>query len=158
VADELDVIRLLALRDTPVSVDEVLAAASIRRPAGSRCSSAPYGITTAAACGPARLLGPSERRRCSVVAGKVVSDFPVVALVAVHQVGDLAIGDLAVVVAVACPHRAEAFAACRRIDDEGIGTDLETQLFADGPTSGLARSDRRRTGCVRECMGALAWW
>ncbi|MDT0551189.1 molybdenum cofactor biosynthesis protein MoaE, partial [Streptomyces lonegramiae] len=28
------------------------------------------------------------------------------------------VGDLAVVVAVACPHRAEAFAACRKLIDD----------------------------------------
>ena len=30
-----------------------------------------------------------------------------------HRVGHLAIGDLAVVIAAAAPHRAEAFAACQ---------------------------------------------
>ena len=39
-------------------------------------------------------------------------------MAAVHRVGDLDIGDLAVVVAVACRHRAEAFAACRALIDE----------------------------------------
>jgi molybdopterin synthase catalytic subunit len=34
-----------------------------------------------------------------------------------HRVGDLEIGDLAVVVAVASPHRHEAFVACRAIID-----------------------------------------
>ncbi len=35
-----------------------------------------------------------------------------------HRVGDLEVGDLAVVVAVSCPHRAEAFDACRALIDE----------------------------------------
>jgi molybdopterin synthase catalytic subunit len=34
---------------------------------------------------------------------------------AVHRVGSLAIGDLAVVVAASAPHRAEAFDACRML-------------------------------------------
>ena len=34
-----------------------------------------------------------------------------------HRVGDLAIGDLAVVLAVLLPHRAEAFDACRDLID-----------------------------------------
>lgn len=34
-----------------------------------------------------------------------------------HRVGSLAIGDLAVVIAAAAPHRAEAFAACRAMID-----------------------------------------
>jgi molybdopterin synthase catalytic subunit len=36
-----------------------------------------------------------------------------VRVAATHRVGELAIGDLAVVVAASAPHRAEAFAACR---------------------------------------------
>ncbi len=34
-----------------------------------------------------------------------------------HRVGNLAIGDIAVVIAAAAPHRAEAFAACRAMID-----------------------------------------
>jgi molybdopterin synthase catalytic subunit len=52
------------------------------------------------------------------VAEKVVADHPVRALAAVHRVGDLKVGDLAVVVGVSCPHRAEAFAACRKLIDD----------------------------------------
>jgi molybdopterin synthase catalytic subunit len=56
------------------------------------------------------------------------------ALAAVHRVGDLHVGDLAVVVAVACPHRAEAFAACRRLIDDlkGEVPIWKHQRFADG--------------------------
>ena len=36
----------------------------------------------------------------------------------VHRIGELALGDLAVWVGVAAPHRAEAFAACRYVIDE----------------------------------------
>jgi molybdopterin synthase catalytic subunit len=62
------------------------------------------------------------------------SDFPVKALAAVHRVGELRVGDLAVVVAVSCPHRAEAFAACRRlIDDLKREVPIwKHQAFADG--------------------------
>jgi molybdopterin synthase catalytic subunit len=34
-----------------------------------------------------------------------------------HRVGRLAVGDVAVVIAAAAPHRAEAFAACRAMID-----------------------------------------
>ena len=34
-----------------------------------------------------------------------------------HRVGNLAIGDIAVVIAAAAPHRAEAFTACRAMID-----------------------------------------
>ncbi|SEC65756.1 molybdopterin synthase catalytic subunit [Rhodococcus pyridinivorans] len=50
------------------------------------------------------------RRCCEDVAAK--SGLPVAA---VHRVGDLTIGDLALVAAVAAPHRAEAFATCAEL-------------------------------------------
>jgi molybdopterin synthase catalytic subunit len=40
------------------------------------------------------------------------------AVAAEHRVGSLAVGDLALVAAVAAPHRADAFAACARLVDE----------------------------------------
>ena len=52
------------------------------------------------------------------IAEKVVADYPVRALAALHRVGSLKVGDLAVVVAVSCPHRGEAFEACRRLIDD----------------------------------------
>jgi molybdopterin synthase catalytic subunit len=52
------------------------------------------------------------------VADDVVGAFPIRALAAVHRVGDLAVGDIAVVVAASAPHRGEAFDACRRMIDE----------------------------------------
>src|SRR5262249_48372388 len=52
------------------------------------------------------------------IAEKVVAEYPVRALAAVHRVGDLVVGDLAVVVGVSCPHRGEAFEACRRLIDD----------------------------------------
>lgn len=57
------------------------------------------------------------------------------ALVAVsHRVGMLAVGDLAVVIAVAAPHRDEAFTVCREVI-ETIKRELpvwKRQLAADG--------------------------
>jgi molybdopterin synthase catalytic subunit len=70
------------------------------------------------------------RRVCAEVAGA----HNVTAIAAVHRVGDLAIGDLAVVVAVSCPHRAEAFIACRALIDQLKETVpvWKHQLFGDG--------------------------
>ena len=99
------------------------------RRAARRCSSARCATTTAAprstrSATPRTPRAEAELRR---VAEKVVADFPVRALAAVHRVGDLAVGDLAVVVAVSCPHRAEAFEACRKLIDDlkQRGADLE---------------------------------
>lgn len=60
------------------------------------------------------------------------------AIVAVsHRIGRLAVGDAAVVIAVASPHRAEAFAVCREVI-ETIKTELpvwKRQVEADGTTA-----------------------
>lgn len=62
------------------------------------------------------------------------------ALVAVsHRVGTLRVGDAAVVIAVAAPHRAEAFEVCRAVI-ETIKTDLpvwKRQVEADGTATWL---------------------
>ncbi|WP_194814884.1 molybdenum cofactor biosynthesis protein MoaE [Nocardia sp. XZ_19_385] len=66
---------------------------------------------------------------CAEVAA--ASGLPVAA---VHRVGPLGIGDLAIVVAVAAPHRAEAFSVCAELVDR-IKHEVpiwKRQLFADG--------------------------
>jgi molybdopterin synthase catalytic subunit len=61
---------------------------------------------------------PSAADLLREVAEDVAAAHPdVVALSAVHRVGALQVGDLAVVVGASAPHRAEAFAACRAFID-----------------------------------------
>ncbi|GGO34066.1 molybdopterin biosynthesis protein MoeE [Streptomyces lasiicapitis] len=113
-------IRLLAIRDTPLSLDEVFQAVGDDSAGGT----ALFVGTVRDHDGGADVheLGysshPSAEGELRRVAEKVVAEFPVRALAAVHRVGDLSVGDLAVVVAVSCPHRAEAFAACRKLIDD----------------------------------------
>ena len=69
------------------------------------------------------------------VAEEVAGAHPEVrALAAVHRVGDLAVGDLAVVVGVSCQHRGDAFVACRALIDElkSRVPIWKHQVFADG--------------------------
>ncbi|GGU08126.1 molybdenum cofactor biosynthesis protein MoaE [Streptomyces violascens] len=114
-----DPIRLLAIRDTPISVDEVFAASGDFAAGGTtlfvgtvRNHDGGTDVDTLGySCHPS---AEAEMRR---VAEKVVAEYPVRALAAVHRVGDLAVGDIAVVVAVSCPHRGEAFEACRKLID-----------------------------------------
>jgi molybdopterin synthase catalytic subunit len=60
---------------------------------------------------------PSAVDELRRVAEVIAEKYPVIGIAAVHRVGDLAIGDLAVVLAVSCPHRATAFDACRDLID-----------------------------------------
>lgn len=68
------------------------------------------------------------------VVEKAVTQYPIHAVSAVHRVGDLKIGDIAVIVAVACPKRGEAFEACRQIIDQIKETVpiWKRQRFTDG--------------------------
>ncbi|MGH3343012.1 MAG: molybdenum cofactor biosynthesis protein MoaE [Carbonactinosporaceae bacterium] len=132
----MQAIRLLAIQDTPLSVDAVVRAVGDPGAGGT--------VTFVGAVrdedGGHRVveLGysahPSAEQALREVAEKVAASHPVRALAAVHRVGDLAIGDLAVVVAVSCAHRSEAFEACRSLIDELKRTVpiWKHQRFADG--------------------------
>jgi molybdopterin synthase catalytic subunit len=134
----VDVIRLIGIRDNPLSVDEVLRAVGDPGAGGMalfvgtvRDEDHDRVVTRLSYS-----AHPSAEQELRSVMEKVAADFPVKALAAVHRVGDLEIGDLAVVVAAACPHRGEAFEACRRlIDDLKAHVPIwKHQLFADGDT------------------------
>ncbi|HUW17044.1 MAG TPA: molybdenum cofactor biosynthesis protein MoaE [Actinomycetes bacterium] len=77
---------------------------------------------------------PTARSRLADVVAAVAADHPGARLAAVHRVGRLEIGDLAVVVAAGCPHRDEAFVAARRLIDDLKATVpiWKHQTFADG--------------------------
>jgi molybdopterin synthase catalytic subunit len=130
------VIRLAELRDAPLSVDEVRAA--VGHPAAG-------GIAIFAGAvrdhdhGRAVLrlrysAHPSAAAELHRVAEKVAASYQVRALAAVHRLGELGVGELAVVTAVACDHRAEAMDACRMLIDELKATVpiWKQQQFADG--------------------------
>ncbi|MFE2044627.1 molybdenum cofactor biosynthesis protein MoaE [Streptomyces sp. NPDC059477] len=112
-------VKLIGVRETPLSLDEVFAAVGDAAAGGIalfvgtvRNHDGGAGVDALGySCHPS---AESEMRR---VAETVAAEYPVRALAAVHRVGDLAVGDLAVIVAVSCPHRAEAFDACRMLID-----------------------------------------
>ena len=60
-------------------------------------------------------LGCKEGER---IIAEAVERFGIQTVYCVHRLGELAIGDMAVLVGVSTPHRAEAFEACRYIIDE----------------------------------------
>jgi molybdopterin synthase catalytic subunit len=129
-------IRLLAVRETALSVDEVLAAVADPVAGGTVVF---VGTVRDEDGGKAvETLGYSAHPTVDValreVAEHVAATHQVTALAAVHRVGDLAVGDVAVVVAASSPHRAEAFAACQALIDELKATVpiWKNQVFADG--------------------------
>jgi molybdopterin synthase catalytic subunit len=116
----VDTIRLAELRDTPLSVDEVLGAVS--DPGAGGIALFVGTVRDHDSGRDVERLGysahPSAAAELRRVAEKIAASFGVTAVAAVHRVGDLAVGDLAVIVAVACPHRGDAFGACRALIDE----------------------------------------
>ncbi len=128
--------RLIAVRDTELSVDEVRAAVADPAAGGIALFAGVVRDTdhdrdVAALSYSAH---PSAEAELLRVAEVIAEKFPVLGIAAVHRVGDLEIGDLAVVVAVACPHRAEAFDACRALIDllKASVPIWKHQRFADG--------------------------
>jgi molybdopterin synthase catalytic subunit len=124
------------IRETPLSVDEVLAAVADPAAGGTalfvgtvRDEDHGRGVSRLSYA-----AHPSAADLLRAVTEKVAAEYPVLAIAAVHRTGDLAVGDLAVVVAAACPHRAEAFAACRTlIDDLKARVPIwKHQIFVEG--------------------------
>lgn len=130
------VVRLTAVRDSALSVDEVLAAVADDA-AGGVVS---FTGVVRASDGGRRVseleysAHPSAEAALRSVADAVAAELPVIGLAAVHRTGLLAIGDVAVVVAASAAHRGQAFEAARRlIDDLKDQVPIwKRQLFADG--------------------------
>ncbi|MCJ1673157.1 MULTISPECIES: molybdenum cofactor biosynthesis protein MoaE [unclassified Rathayibacter] len=80
---------------------------------------------------PAALLASARR---------IVERFPEVRVAAVHRVGDLVVGDLALACAVASAHRAAAFEACAALVDDIKATVpiWKEQSFVDGSSEWVA--------------------
>lgn len=141
----MTVVRLVAVREGPLSAEEVLAAVADDRAGGT----ALFLGTVRADDGGRAVTGldysahPGAAAAMREVADAVVASFPVVAVAAVHRVGVLAVGDLAVVVAASSPHRAEAFAAAQRLIDDIKATVpiWKHQSFADGGEEWVGTSE-----------------
>ena len=116
----MNVIRLAELRERPLSVDEVYAAVADPAAGGiavfvGAVRDHDHGRDVTALSYSAH---PSAADQLRKVAEQVAERFDAHAVAAVHRVGDLAIGDLAVVVAVSAGHRGTAFDACRALIDD----------------------------------------
>ena len=130
------VVRLVDIRDTRLDVAEVMSAVG---------DTAAGGITLFVGAvrdhdenrdvvGLDYTAHPTALAQLAEVAERVAKEYDVLALAAVHRVGTLAIGDAAVIVATAAPHRGEAFEASRALIDELKATVpiWKHQVFADG--------------------------
>ena len=129
-------IRLVALREEPLDVGEVLAALDDDTSGGLtlfvgrvRDHDGGKGVS-----GLDYSAHPTALEKLEEVCARVAEQYDVLGIAAVHRTGTLAIGDIAVVVATASAHRGAAFDASRALIDT-LKAEVpiwKHQRFADG--------------------------
>jgi molybdopterin synthase catalytic subunit len=108
------------LRDTPLSLDEVVAL--VRRPGAGGIATF-VGVVRDESDGRAvtRLdysaYAAMAKREMAKIADELESEIEGVRVGAIHRIGSLGIGDAAIICAASAPHRGEAFKACRELID-----------------------------------------
>jgi molybdopterin synthase catalytic subunit len=131
----MSAVRLVDIRETPLPVDEVLAALDDAAAGGMtlfvgrvRDHDGGRGVI-----GLEYAAHPSALARLREVCEQVAQEYDV-QVAALHRVGELAIGDVAVIVAATSGHRGEAFEASRSLIDTLKHTVpiWKHQRFADG--------------------------
>ncbi len=129
-------VRLVDIREQPLQVDEVLAALGDASSGGltlfvGRVRDHDHGLGVRGLEYSAHPTALDALRR---VCDEVARQYDVQALAAVHRVGPLRIGDIAVIVATASSHRGTAFDASRALIDT-LKAEVpiwKHQRFADG--------------------------
>ncbi|GAA2034375.1 molybdenum cofactor biosynthesis protein MoaE [Terrabacter terrae] len=142
-------VTLAEIRESPLSVDEVLSSVSSPR-AGGVClfvgtvrdhdgphegsddGSGRSGDQSVAALDYS--AHPQAAEAARALAERLAADGRSVRIAVVHRVGHLEVGDIAVVVGVSAEHRGEAFEVCRELIDEFKATIpiWKHQRFTDG--------------------------
>lgn len=139
------VVRAAAITDQPLSVSRLADAVNDARAGGAALfvgsvRDHDHGRSVTALTYEAHPTAAVELRR---VAEEVATLPEVVAVAAEHRVGPLQIGDLAVVVAVSCAHRGDAFHTGRVLIDR-IKSEVpiwKWQQFTDGSSEWVACAD-----------------
>ena len=131
-----DPIRLLEITDVPIDIGAVYAALGDRHAGGisifvGTVRDHDHGQSVV---GLDYSAHPTAKQVLREVVEKVVASYELDSVAAVHRIGALDIGDIAVVVAVASAHRNDAFAACRALIDDLKATVpiWKHQRFTDG--------------------------
>ena len=114
------VVKLTAVRDTELSLDEVRAAV-----AGDPVGGIALFVGTVRdqdhehdVAGLGYTAHPSAEAELHRVAQAIAAKFDILGVAVTHRVGDLAVGDVAVAAAVSAAHRGAAFEACRELIDQ----------------------------------------
>lgn len=134
--DVSDPVRLVDIRDTPLDVAEVLDSLGDAGAGGltlfiGQVRDHDNGLDVSALDYSAH---PTALDRLTEVCRRVAQEHDVRGVAAVHRVGPLEIGDLAVIVATTAAHRGDAFAASRDLIDT-LKAEVpiwKHQVFGDG--------------------------
>jgi molybdopterin synthase catalytic subunit len=130
------VVRLVDIRETPLSVPEVVDALADVSAGGLTLfvGTVRDHDENKSVTGLEYSAHPTALEQLSAVAEEVGKEYDVLAVAAVHRVGKLALGEAAVIVATAAAHRGEAFDASRELIDrlKQRVPIWKHQLFADG--------------------------
>lgn len=108
------------LRETPLSLDEVMA--HVSRPGAGGIATF-VGVVRDESDGRAvtRLdysaYAAMAKREMTAIADELEKEIEGVRVSAIHRVGSLGVGDAAIICAASAPHRGEAFKACRELID-----------------------------------------
>ena len=114
-----DVVRLTDLRETPLDVDEVVSSLDDDASGGltlfvGRVRDHDRGLGVV---GLDYSAHPTALAVLREVCDRIAEEYDVHGVSAVHRVGSLAIGDIAVIVATTSAHRGQAFAASQALID-----------------------------------------
>lgn len=129
-------VRLVAIRDTPLDVAEVMACLDDAASGGvtlfvGRVRDHDHGLDVRGLEYSAHPTAADSLRQVCV---QVAEQYDVHAVAAVHRVGRLEVGDIAVIVATTSSHRGTAFEASRALIDT-LKAEVpiwKHELFADG--------------------------
>jgi molybdopterin synthase catalytic subunit len=108
------------LRETPLSLDEVMA--HVSRPGAGGIATF-IGVVRDESDGRAvtRLdysaYAAMAKREMTAIADELEKEMAGVRVSAIHRIGSLGVGDAAIICAASAPHRGEAFKACRELID-----------------------------------------
>ena len=112
---------LIAIRDEPITLQEALAAVSADEVGGVAVF---IGTVRNQNNGRAVTLleyhayQSMAEKQMRKIAANIAEEHGPIRLAALHRVGALQVGDIAVICVAATPHRGEAFSACRLLIDE----------------------------------------
>jgi molybdopterin synthase catalytic subunit len=111
---------LFEIRDTPLSVDECLAAVSHPGAGGIALF---VGIVRGENAGKAvtrleyEAYGSMAKKEMQRIGEAIAQEVPDVRLATLHRIGSLGVGEIAVICAASASHRDAAFKACRLLID-----------------------------------------